>query len=89
MTIKINVSTEPFPQYRSGKVIMQQQEWAFKKCMDCGGELELILNNEYEEVKQCKDCGRRTLLVKKIRDGLKGDRLPFEKAISKWKGDVE
>ncbi len=63
--------TEPFPQLRSGKCCLQQHEWAFKKCMDCGGELELILNNEFEEVKECKDCGRRTLLIKKIREGSK------------------
>ena len=68
MKIKVNVSTEPFfSQQRFGKCILQEQEWAFKKCMDCGGELELIINNEFEEVKQCKDCGRRTLLLKKIR----------------------
>ena len=65
--IDFNISTEPFPQFRSGKWCLQQQEWAFKKCMDCGGELELILNNEFKEVKECKDCGRRTLLIKKIR----------------------
>lgn len=74
---------------RWGKVVLQEQQWANLKCMDCGGELELILNNEYEEVKQCKECGRRTLLLKKIRDDLKGDRVSFEKAIAKWRGDVE
>lgn len=62
-----------FPK-RMGKTIMQQEEWASKKCMDCGGELEMIICNEYEEVKQCQDCGRRTLLLKMIRDDLKGSR---------------
>ena len=52
---------------RVGKCIMQEKEWAVKKCMDCGGELELILNNEFKEVKQCKNCGRRTLLIKKLK----------------------
>ena len=56
-----------FPK-RMGKTIMQQKEWATKKCMDCGGKLELIICNEYEEVKQCQDCGRKTLILKTIRD---------------------
>jgi len=68
MNIDFKVSTEPFSQKRFGKCFMQEQEWAFKKCMDCGGELELIKKNEFEEVKQCKDCGRKTLLLKKIRE---------------------
>ena len=68
MNIDFEVSTEPFfsPQ-RLGKSIMQEKEWAFKKCMDCGGELELIHCTEFEEVKQCLKCGRKTLLLKKIR----------------------
>ena len=73
MNIKVNVSAEPFfSQKRCGKSVLQQQEWATKKCMDCGGGLELIETNEFEEVKRCKDCGRRTFLVKKIRKDLKG-----------------
>ena len=55
---------------RVGKCIMQETEWTVKKCMDCGGELELILNNEFKEVKQCKNCGRRTLLIKKMKKEL-------------------
>lgn len=55
---------------RVGKCIMQEKEWAVKKCMDCGGELELILNNEFKEVKQCKNCGRRALLIKKLKKEL-------------------
>ena len=55
---------------RVGKTIMQQEKWASEKCMDCGGKLELITCNEYEEVKQCKKCGRKTLLVKMIRNDL-------------------
>ena len=53
---------------RWGKVVLQKQQWATLKCMDCGGELELMLNNEYEEVKICQDCGSRILLIKKIRE---------------------
>lgn len=63
-----NALSELFSQKRGGKCFMQEQEWAFKKCMNCGGELELIKKNEFEEVKQCKDCGRKTLLLKKIRE---------------------
>ena len=68
MNIDFKVSTEPFfSQKRCGKPIMQQKEWAFKKCMDCGGELKLIHCTEFEEVKQCQECGRKTVLLKKIK----------------------
>lgn len=68
MKIDFKVSTEPFfSQKRWGKSIMQQKEWAFKKCMDCRGELKLIHCTEFEEVKQCQECGRKTFLLKKIR----------------------
>ena len=55
---------------RCGKSIMQQQEWAVLKCIDCGGKFELIENNEFEEIMQCKNCGRKTLLIKKFREGV-------------------
>lgn len=61
------LNTLLFPE-RSGKIIMQQEEWAFKKCMDCGGKLELIKCNEYEKVKQCQKCGRKTLFLNMIRN---------------------
>ena len=59
---------------RVGKTIMQQEKYASEKCMDCGGKLELIICNEDEEVKQCQDCGRKTLLLKRVKNNLKGSR---------------
>ena len=74
MNIDFKVLTDPFfSQKRCGKLIMQQEEWAFKKCMDCGGELELIHCTEFEEVKQCRECGRKTFYLKKIREEGKND----------------
>ena len=74
MSEKTRLHALLFPE-RTGKTIMQQKEWATKKCMDCGGELELIICNEYEEVKQCQKCGRKTLLLKKIRPEREGGKF--------------
>lgn len=52
---------------RWGKVALQKQQWATLKCMDCGGELEIEKDNEFESVNVCQDCGSRALLIKKIR----------------------
>ena len=64
---------------RSGKTIMQQEKWAFKKCLDCGGKLELINCNEYEEVKQCQNCGRKTLLLKIISNDKRREKIIEDK----------
>ena len=60
--------------FRVGKSIMQKWDWDNLKCK-CGGEMELIKSNEFEEVKQCKECGRTHMLVKKVRKDLKGMRI--------------
>ena len=62
-----------FPQKRLGKCVMQENEWTALKCRDCGGEMDLIKNNEFEEVKECKECKSRYLLVKRVRDETKGE----------------
>lgn len=58
--------TEYFP-FNFSKSLMIENEWDNLKCEKCGGELELEKNNEFEEVKVCKDCGHKVLFIKKLR----------------------
>ena len=50
-----------------GKTIMLKIKWKNLKCEKCDGKLKLTKNNDFEEVKECVDCGWRAILVKKIR----------------------
>ena len=52
---------------RCGKTIMQEMEWETLKCDDCGTKMELKTENEFESVKICPKCGRKGLLIKKLR----------------------
>lgn len=61
--------TEFFP-FNFGKSLMIENDWNNLKCEKCGGEMELEKTTEFEEVKCCKDCKRRVLLIKKLRDDL-------------------
>lgn len=60
--------TEFFP-FNYGKVVMIENDWENLKCVKCGGEMELEKVTEFEEVKSCKDCGRKVLFIKKLREG--------------------
>ena len=55
-----------YSNFRTGKTFMIQQ-WDHLKCKECGGETELVKVNDFEEVKQCKECGKRHMLIKKVR----------------------
>ena len=49
--IKTDLSENIFlSERRCGKTLLQEQQWRNLKCYDCGGEMELIKNNKYEEV---------------------------------------
>lgn len=58
--------SEFFP-FNFGKALLAEEEWKNLKCDECSGEMELVKNNEFEEVKTCKDCGYKVLLIKKLR----------------------
>ena len=42
-------------------------EWENLVCKDCGEKMVLEKENDYESVKFCPNCGRRDLLIKKLR----------------------
>ena len=48
--------------------VLFESEWETLKCNDCGGTLELEVDNDFESVKVCKDCGTKILLIKKLRE---------------------
>ena len=50
-----------------GKSFRLEMEWKYLKCKDCDCELILTDENEYEAVKICPKCGKKHLLIKKIR----------------------
>lgn len=52
---------------RYGKTIMLEKYWETLKCYDCGTKMELKTENEFESVKICPKCGRKALLIKKLR----------------------
>ena len=56
-----------YSSFRSGKVLRQIMKWQFLKCKDFDCELILTDENEYEAVKICPECGKKHLLIKKIR----------------------
>ena len=59
--------TELFPKSRFNKCIIQEQVWENLNCRECGGEMEMVTDNEFESVKVCLECGDKALLIKKIR----------------------
>lgn len=52
---------------RQGKTFTLMTEWENLICMDCGEKMLLEKDNDYESVKSCHNCGRRDLLIKKLR----------------------
>ena len=56
-----------FSRSMCGKAIILENKWKNLKCKKCDGELKIIKDNGFEEVKECVDCGWRAILVKKIR----------------------
>ena len=42
-------------------------EWENLVCRDCGEKMVLEKENDYESVKFCHNCGRRDLLIKKLK----------------------
>lgn len=50
-----------------GTSYRQMMIWKYLKCKDCDCELILTDENEYEAVKICPECGKKHLLIKKIR----------------------
>ena len=52
---------------RVGKTVMLQKKWDNLTCRECGCDLKLERDNEFEAVKICPRCGKKHLLVKKIR----------------------
>ena len=53
---------------RQMNAVLFESEWETLKCNDCGGTLELEVDNDFESVKVCKDCGTKILLIKKLRE---------------------
>ena len=56
-----------YSHFRTGKTFMQEMKWKNLKCEDCNEELIIDSSNEYEEIKICPECGKKHLLIKKIR----------------------
>lgn len=57
-----------FPLFkRQGKSFTLMTEWENLACRDCGEKMLLEKENDYESVKFCHNCGRRDLLIKKLR----------------------
>lgn len=46
--------------------------WELLLCQRCGGAVELTLDDEFKEIKVCKECGCRHMLVKKAEKNLGG-----------------
>lgn len=44
--------------------------WELLLCQRCGGAVKLTVNNEFEEIKVCKECGYRHVLAKKAKKNL-------------------
>ena len=55
----------------AGKVLILQKKWEFLRC-NCDSELTLIEDNDFEEIKECQKCGKKYMLVKKMRKNLMG-----------------
>ena len=65
-----------FPASCVGKTLMIQKKWDNLKCTDCGCKLKLIYGDEFESVKLCQECGKKHLLIKKLRkDGLNDRKI--------------
>ena len=59
--------TELFLRHIWGGAVMQEMSWKYLKCVDCDCNMALDNVTEYEEFKICPKCGRKELLIKKIR----------------------
>lgn len=63
---RFNIATFPVLK-RQGKTFTSMTEWENIVCRDCGEKMVLEKENDYESVKFCPNCGRRDLLIKKLR----------------------
>ena len=52
---------------RQGRAFTSMAEWENLVCRDCGEKMVLEKENDYESVKFCPNCGRRDLLIKKLK----------------------
>lgn len=52
---------------RPGKIFTSMAEWENLVCGDCGEKMVLERENDYDSVKFCCNCGRRDLLIKKLK----------------------
>ena len=57
-----------YEQSRSGKCIMQEIKWQNLKCQRCGAEMpkEPVIDNNGNEIKTCKNCGLKVMLLRNI-----------------------
>lgn len=57
-----------YSDYRTGKCIMQEIEWANLKCSNCGAEMPKYpyYDNNKNEIKTCEECGETHILVRHI-----------------------
>jgi rRNA maturation endonuclease Nob1 len=63
---RFNIATFPVSK-RQGKTFRLMKEWENLVCRGCGEKMVLEKENDYESVKFCPNCGRRDLLVKKLK----------------------
>lgn len=65
--IKLRDKKLLFHPSRVGKTFMLQKKWDNLTCRECGCDLKLEEDNDFEAVKICPRCGKKHLLVKKVR----------------------
>ena len=63
---RFNIATFPLLEWQ-GKTFTLMTELENLLCRDCGEKMVLEKENDYESVKSCHNCGRRDLLIKKLR----------------------
>lgn len=56
-----------YSHFRTGKCLMQELQWENLECKNCGEHMEVCECNEFEEVKICPRCGKKHMLIKKVR----------------------
>ena len=66
MSKRFNIATFPVLKMQ-GKTFTSMTEWENLVCRDCGEKMVLEKENDYESVKFCHNCGRRDLLIKKLK----------------------
>ena len=48
------------------KFIISNSEWDNIKCSTCNIQLTLAIDNGFEEIKYCPECGKQYFLFKKL-----------------------